>query len=105
MRAVIQTGGKQYRVAIGDVLQVERQKGHVGEEIALGPILMLQDEAGLSCDPAVLSVATVKGQILRQDRDRKVLVFKKKRRKNYRRTQGHRQALTHLKITTILKGG
>ncbi len=103
MHAVMETGGKQYRVAPGDVIQVEKQVGAVGERLELRPVLLLQDEQGMTFPPA-MPEARVIGEILAQGRGGKVLVFKKKRRKNYRRTQGHRQAFTRLKIIEIVKG-
>jgi large subunit ribosomal protein L21 len=104
MRAVLKTGGKQYRVTAGDVIDIERLAGEVGTEVILTPVLMLQDETGLSVDQNVLKTVSVRGKIVGQDRAKKVVVFKKKRRKNYRRTQGHRQSFTRLKIVEIVKG-
>jgi len=103
MQAVVQTGGKQYLVAAGDVIDVERLAGDVGTEVTLSPVLMLQDETGMTVASGILSGASVRGRILRQDRARKIIVFKKKRRKNYRRTQGHRQLFTRLQIVEIRK--
>jgi large subunit ribosomal protein L21 len=104
MQAVLKTGGKQYRVAAGDVIDVERLAGEVGTEVVLTPVLMLQDETGLSVDQNVLKTLSVRGKIVGHDRAKKILVFKKKRRKNYRRTQGHRQSFTRLKIIEIVRG-
>ena len=102
MRAVMVTGGKQYRVAAGDVVQVEKLAGQVGDKIELTSLLMLQDDQGVTFDGDKLKNAKVVGEVLEQDRAKKILVFKKKRRKNYRKTQGHRQSYTRLKIVEIV---
>ena len=104
MQAVVQTGGKQYLVTAGDVIDVERLTGEVGTEVMLSPVLMLQDEAGMTVASGALSNVSVRCRILQQDRARKIVVFKKKRRKNYRRTQGHRQLFTRLRIVEVIKG-
>ena len=103
MRAVMETGGKQYRVAAGDIVQVEKHAGQVGDKVEIRSLLLLQDDQGITLDPEQIKNAKVVGEILQQGRDRKVVVFKKKRRKNYRRTQGHRQSFTRLKILEIVK--
>lgn len=103
MHAVIATGGKQYRVTTGDILQVEKCSGKVGDKVEFTSVLLLQDDQGLTLEAEGLKNAKITGEILLQDRDKKVLVFKKKRRKNYRRTQGHRQSFTRLKIVDITK--
>ena len=104
MQAVVQTGGKQYLVMVGDVIDIERLDGEVGTEVTLSSVVMLQDEAGMTVASSALSGASVRGKILRHDRAKKIVVFKKKRRKNYRRTQGHRQSFTRLQILEVLKG-
>ncbi|MBI3803748.1 MAG: 50S ribosomal protein L21 [Nitrospirae bacterium] len=103
MHAVMETGGKQYRVTAGDIVQVEKCVGNVGDKIEIQSLLLLQDEQGVSLDREAFKAAKVVAEILQQGRSRKVLVFKKKRRKNYRRTQGHRQAFTRLKVVEILR--
>lgn len=100
MYAVIRSGGKQYKVAVDDILRVESIPGDKGDAVELTDVLMVADEAGLKTGDAV-SGARVTGTIVNQGRAKKVVVFKKKRRKNYRRTQGHRQAFTELKVTAI----
>nr|CRH07230.1 50S ribosomal protein L21 [Candidatus Magnetococcus massalia] len=100
MYAVIRTGGKQYKVAEGDVLSVETVAGDVGSEVQFEDVLMVGDESGAKVGEAAQG-AKVTGTIVRQLRDKKILVFKKKRRKNYIRTQGHRQNLTAVRITGI----
>lgn len=101
MYAIIQTGGKQYRVAPGDILRVERLPGERGAEVVLDQVLMVGGEEVRVGQPLVDN-ASVKGQILRQGQGKKILVYKKKRRKNYRRKQGHRQLYTALQIQEIL---
>ena len=105
MFAVIKTGGKQYRVAAGDTITVEKLTGAPGEVVAFEQVLMLVDgtttEVGA---PSVVGV-TVAGELVEQTRGAKVIAFKKRRRKNSRRKRGHRQDLTVVKITDILTGG
>lgn len=98
--AVIRTGGKQYRVKEGDTLSVELLAGAPGDEIEFGEVLMLSGEAPKIGKPTV-SGAKVKAQIVSQDRGERLVVFKFKRRKRYKRKNGHRQYLTSVKITSI----
>ena len=98
--AVIRTGGKQYRVAPGDLLRVERLPGDVGAAIEFTEVLLTGGDTVRVGTPLVEG-ALVRGQIVRQSRDRKILVYKKKRRKNYRRRRGHRQSITTLRVTEI----
>jgi len=100
MYAVIKTGGKQYKVSEGDLLKVEKIEGAVGEAIELGEVLMVGGEE-VKIGTPLLPGAKVKAQIVEQDKDRKILVFHSKRRKGYRKTYGHRQPITRLKITGI----
>ena len=104
MYAIVETGGKQYRAEQGDVLEVEKLEGTVGATITLDKVLMISGEAGTKIGTPTVSKATVTGEILALDRHAKIIVFKKKRRKNYRRTNGHRQSFTKLKITAISEG-
>ena len=97
MFAVIKTGGKQYRVASGDVIKVERLEGEAGATIALDQVLMVDGKVGTP----LLAGATVSAEVIAQDRGPKIIVLKKKRRKNYRRKNGHRQDITVLRITGI----
>ncbi len=101
MYAVIRTGGKQYRVAKGDVVKVEKLAGAAGATIELGEVLALGDESGLAVGTPVIADARVTAEVLEQARAPKILVFKRKRRKHYRRKRGHRQELTVLRITDI----
>jgi large subunit ribosomal protein L21 len=103
MFAIVKTGGKQYRVGVGDQITVERLAGAVGAAISLGEVLALGGEAPKIGTPMVAG-ASVKAKIVQQPRGTKVIVFKKKRRKNYRRKRGHRQELTVLKIEEISAG-
>ncbi|MBX6324339.1 MAG: 50S ribosomal protein L21 [Rhodospirillaceae bacterium] len=104
MYAVIRTGGKQYRVASGDVIRVERLPGARGEALALGEVLMVGDESGVEIGTPLVPGASVSAEVVDQIKADKVIVFKKKRRHNYRRKRGHRQLLTVLRITGIARG-
>jgi large subunit ribosomal protein L21 len=99
--AVIRTGGKQYRVSPGDVLRVERLGGDVGAAIEFGEVLLTGGASGIRVGTPTVDGATVRGEIVQHLKDRKNLVYKKKRRKNYRRRQGHRQLLTAVRVTEI----
>ncbi|MEW6531655.1 MAG: 50S ribosomal protein L21 [Thermodesulfobacteriota bacterium] len=101
MYAIVRTGGKQYRVAPGDQLKVERISAERGEEIVLDQVLAIGDSDGIHLGTPTLEGAQVKASVLRQARDRKVIVFKKKRRKAFDKKQGHRQWYTLLRIQSI----
>ena len=103
MFAVLKTGGKQYKVAQGDVIQVEKLEGNVGDKVTLDQVLMVGEEDNVDVGAPILDGSTVTCEIIDQAKGPKILVFKKKRRKKYRRTNGHRQLITHLKITDISK--
>lgn len=105
MYAVVKTGGKQYKVAKDDVIKVERLPGEEGETVTLEEVLMLGDGADITVGAPVVDGASVAAEILGQDRDKKVVVFKRRRRQTYRRTHGHRQHITVLRVTDILTGG
>jgi large subunit ribosomal protein L21 len=102
--AVIRTGGKQYRVAPGDVIRVEKLAGEPGAEVAFTEVLMTEDSGSIRVGTPLVSGARVTGQVLQQGKAKKILVFKKKRRKNYRRHQGHRQQFTAVRVTQIESG-
>ncbi len=104
MFAVIRTGGKQCRVRMNDVIRVERLAGEPGETIELDQVLMLDVGKGVTIGSPLVEGARVAAIVLDQARSDKILVFKKKRRKNYRRLHGHRQNLTVLRITGIGEG-
>ena len=105
MFAILKTGGKQYRVAENDVIVIERLAGEAGDSVAFEDVLMVGDDKKVETGTPLVSGATVAGEILEQARGDKILIFKKKRRKNYRRTRGHRQDLSVVRITEILTGG
>ena len=101
MYAIIKTGGKQYRVSEGDTLRVEKITGDVGSSVELAEVLMVGSGDDFSVGTPLVSGATVTAEIVAQDRAKKIIVFKKKRRKNYRRKYGHRQPYTELRITGV----
>jgi large subunit ribosomal protein L21 len=104
MFAVIKTGGKQYRVAADDVLKVEKVNGEPGEIIQFGEVLVVGGDSPTLGSP-VVSGASVAAEVLEQGRGRKVIAFKKRRRKNSRRRRGHRQEFTMVRVTEILTEG
>jgi large subunit ribosomal protein L21 len=101
MFAVVKTGGKQYKVAEGDVIQVEKLPGEKGKLIELAEVLMLCDQGKVTVGAPLIAGAKVAAEVVAQDRSGKLIVFKKKRRQNYRRKKHHRQEFTVLKITGI----
>ncbi|MHA1134323.1 MAG: 50S ribosomal protein L21 [Alphaproteobacteria bacterium] len=105
MFAVIRTGGKQYRVAPEDIIEIEKIAGQPGDIVQLGEVLLLGGDGSPKSGSPTISGASVAAEVLEQKRDDKIIVFKKKRRQGYRRTKGHRQALTALRITEILTDG
>jgi large subunit ribosomal protein L21 len=102
MYAVIESGGKQYRVAPGDTVAVEKLPGEIGAEVEFTKVLALSRDAGELVAGAGLDGAKVKGTITAHGRGDKVIVFKFKRKKQYKRTQGHRQDYTQVKVSEIL---
>jgi len=104
MYAVIRSGGKQYRVSPGGSLRVEKLAGEVGSSITLGDVLMVGDDddaSGIKVGTPTVDGASVSGTIVAQGRGAKIRVFKMKRRKGYRRTQGHRQDYTEIRVDGI----
>jgi large subunit ribosomal protein L21 len=101
MYAVIKTGGKQYRVQKDDVLHVEKLEAKKGDVVTLDHVLLVGSEGNAKIGSPTVSGASVKATVVDQIKDDKVIIFKKKRRQNYRRKNGHRQNLTVLKITDI----
>lgn len=99
--AIIRTGGKQYRVEPGDVIRVESLPGDVGSDVEFPEVLLRQSDAGLSVGSPLVSDAKVSGVIVGQEKEAKILVFKKRRRKNYRRHQGHRQRVTAVRVVSV----
>lgn len=98
---IFETGGKQFRVQEGDVIRVEKLAGEQGAEVSLDQVLLVSSEAGITVGKPVVKGAKVRARILRQDRDKKIEIFKYKRRKGYTRRRGHRQSFTELKIEKI----
>jgi len=101
MYAVVAAGGKQYKVEEGDVLRIEKVAGNVGESLTFDKVLMVADGEALTIGQPVVENASVNAQIVEQGKNKKIIVFKYKRRKRYRRTQGHRQPYTAVKIDSI----
>ncbi len=101
MYAVIKTGGKQYKVSPGDVIRVEKIPGDPGQEIELNEVLLVGEGGEVKIGQPLVEGAKVIATIVEQGRSRKIIVFKKKRRKNYRRKRGHRQYYTDLQIKEI----
>jgi large subunit ribosomal protein L21 len=104
MYAVIRTGGKQYRVAKDDVISVEKLVGEPGATIELGEVLAVGDGAELTTGTPILSGASVSATVVEHGKGDKVIIFKKRRRHNYRRKNGHRQPFTTLRIDAISTG-
>ena len=105
MFAVIRTGGKQYRVAPNDIIEIEKIAGKPGDIIELSEVVLLGGEGGPKTGSPTIAGALVAAEVIEQRLSDKIVVFKKKRRANYRRKKGHRQALTALRITEILTDG
>ncbi|MCF8024703.1 MAG: 50S ribosomal protein L21 [Desulfobacteraceae bacterium] len=101
MYAVVATGGKQYKVSEGEILRVEKIPGEVGETVTFDRVLMFSDGDSVTLGAPALENAAVRAKIVGQGRSKKVLVFKYKRRKRYRRKQGHRQSYTAVQIDSI----
>lgn len=101
MRAVIKTGGKQYRVSEGDVVRVEKLPGEVGTSVEIDTVLAVGEGEGIKIGAPNIEGAKVIAQIVEQGKDKKVLIFKKRRRKGYTKKQGHRQPFTSIKIQEI----
>jgi len=101
MYAVVFSGGKQYRVKEGEVLKLEKISGEVGSAVSFDKVLMFSDGENVKIGQPVLENVSVSGNIVEQGKARKIIVFKYKRRKRYRRKQGHRQQYTAVKIDSI----
>ena len=105
MYAVIKTGGKQYRVQAGDLLVVEKLDGEPGAEVAFGDVLLLGDGEAITVGAPLVDGATVSATLIETRRGEKIKIFKKIRRQGYRRTRGHRQSETVLRVTSIAGAG
>jgi large subunit ribosomal protein L21 len=99
--AVIRTGGKQYRVSPGELLRVESLASETGNEITFSEVLLTSVDGTIQVGTPVVSGATVTARVVEQGKERKIIVFKKKRRKGYRRKRGHRQHFTAVQVRTI----
>jgi large subunit ribosomal protein L21 len=101
MYAVIKTGGKQYRVTSGDKLKIEMLAADVGSEVTFDQVLMIGGDGDMKLGAPLLSGASVKATVLAQGRGDKIRIFKMRRRKHYRKSQGHRQHYTEVRISNI----
>ena len=101
MYAVIATGGKQYRVSVGDEIFVEKLAGEAGESLQFDQVLAVSDDKGFRVGNPELEGAVVEGEIVKQGNQKKIIVFKYKAKKGYRRKMGHRQPYTRVRITKI----
>jgi len=105
MYAVIKTGGKQYKVVAGERLKVEKIAGDVGATVVIDKVLMISDATNTTVGAPLIAGATVSATVLSHGRANKVMIFKFRRRKHYRKTQGHRQSFTEIQIGEILAAG
>jgi len=103
MFAVLNTGGKQYKVSQGDLINIEKLESDVGDKVTLSQVLMVGEGENVEVGSPYISNCEVTGEVVEQGKSAKIIVFKKRRRKNYRRKNGHRQRFTQLKITEIIK--
>ena len=102
MYAVIRSGGKQYRVAPGQTVRLEELSGEVGAKVQLVDVLLVENDGNVQVGSPLVANAKVEATVLEQDRAKKILIFKKKRKKQYRRTAGHRQNFTAVRIDNII---
>ena len=101
MYAVVKSGGKEYRVSKGDLIRVEKLEGKAGDQVVIRDVLMVSDEGKVQLGTPRLTNAVVTGKIVQEAKGKKVLIYKMKKRKNYRRTKGHRQTYTYLRVEDI----
>jgi large subunit ribosomal protein L21 len=101
MYAIVDSGGKQYKVQEGEILRVEKLAGEVGNQVSFDKILMFSDGENVNIGTPILEDVAVNGHIVEQGKAKKIIVFKYKRRKRYRRKRGHRQQFTAVKIDNI----
>ncbi|NWG03173.1 MAG: 50S ribosomal protein L21 [Syntrophaceae bacterium] len=104
MYAVVKTGGKEYRVSKGDLIRVEKLDGAIGDQVSLQDVLMVSQEGEVQVGTPTLANVVIKGEIVQETKGKKVLTYKMKKRKNYRRFKGHRQTYTYLKVNDIHLG-
>jgi large subunit ribosomal protein L21 len=102
MYAVIRSGGKQYRVMPGQTLRLENLAGDVGAKVELGDVLLVENDGNIKVGNPLVANAKIEATVVESDRAKKILVFKKKRKKQYRRTKGHRQDYTAVRIDNII---
>jgi large subunit ribosomal protein L21 len=105
MYAVIKTGGKQYKVAESDIIRLERLSGEAGDSVAFGEVLVVGGDDGITLGSPLVAGAQVAGEIVKHSRSARILVFKKRRRQNSKRSRGHRQDHTVVRISEILTDG
>jgi large subunit ribosomal protein L21 len=101
MFAVIKSGGKQYRVTPGQTIRLEKVAGEVGSKVTLSEVLLVDNDGNISVGAPLVANASIEATVVEHDRSKKILVFKKKRKKQYRRTRGHRQDFTAVRIDKI----
>jgi len=101
MYAVVKTGGREYRVSKGDLIRVEKLEGKVGDQVELKEVLMVSKDGEVQFGTPQLADVVIKGEIVQENKGEKVLTYKMKKRKNYRRFKGHRQTYTYLKVNDI----
>jgi large subunit ribosomal protein L21 len=99
--AIVRASGRQYRVEAGDVIRFQKLSGEVGEKVSLGEVLLVSGEDGVKLGAPLVSGAGVEGTVVEQGRGGKIKVFKYKKRKHYRRTRGHRQTFTAVRIDAV----
>ena len=102
MYAVIRSGGKQYRVSPGQTIRLEKVVGEIGAKVELGDVLLVENDGNVQVGSPLVANAKIEATVVEHDKLKKILVFKKKRKKQYRRTQGHRQDYTALRIDNII---
>lgn len=102
MYAIIKTGGKQYKVSVGDELYLEKLEGEAEDKVVFDQVLAVSGDDGFTAGTPLVEGATVEGEIVKQGKQKKIIVFKYKAKKNYRRKQGHRQPYTKVRIDKIL---
>ena len=102
MYAVIRSGGKQYRVTPGQTVRLEKVAGEVGSKVELSEVLLVDNDGSIEVGAPLVANAKIEGTVVETDRAKKIIVFKKKRKKQYRRTLGHRQSYTAVRIDSII---
>lgn len=101
MYAVIETGGKQQKVTEGEILRIDKLAAEVGDEITFDKVMLVKTDEAVTIGKPYIEGATVTAEVVEQGKDKKIIVFKYKRKKNYQRKQGHRQQYTAVRITAI----